>query len=141
MKPTDNIQLRDENIIPDDRVMKSVLGTSFPAYQELLALFDSNQLNHTWNYYHDVNYWLCKVQYKKRTIVWMSTCQGYIRATLYFPEKYIDALFSLDISEARKTIIRETKNTGKSKPCTFEIRDSSVLEDFAKVMKFKLTAK
>jgi hypothetical protein len=94
-----------------------------------------------WRYYKDGKAWLCKVQQKKRTIVWMSAWKGYMQATVYLPERHLEALLSLDISPEAKEKIRATENTGKSKPCIFEIRSKAVLPDFDKVMRFKMASK
>jgi hypothetical protein len=141
METINNIELRDENVIPDDRVLAGILGESFPAYQALIKLFDDNQLTHEWRYYRDGKAWLCKVQKKDKTIVWMSAWKGYMQATIFFPEKYIEPILGLDISEKQKKKIRITKNTGKSRPCIFEVKTADILEDFNTVMQFKFKAK
>ena len=141
METINNIELRDESVYPNEAVLSGVLGDSYGAYCDLLKLFALHGLEPEWRYYHDGKAWLCKVQKQKRTIVWMSAWKGYMQATLYFPAKYIDALYELDLSGERKEKIRETKNTGTSKPCNFEVRTPAVLEEFEKVMRFKLKAK
>lgn len=141
METINNIELADESIYPDEQVLKAVLGKSYQSYCELLDLYDRNQMQYEWRYYKDGKAWLCKVQKKKRTIVWMSAWKGYMQATVYFPERLIDQIYALPIGKETKDRIRETKNVGKSKPCIFEIRDHQVLEDFDKVMQFKIKAK
>ena len=141
METINKIELNDESVFPDEQLLKAILGKSYNAYSELLKLYDDNKMDYEWRYYKDGKAWLCKVQKKKRTIVWMSAWKGYMQATVYFPEKYIDGIYELDISEEMKEKIRETKNIGKSKPCIFEIRNKNVLEDFNKVMQFKIIAK
>lgn len=141
METMNNIQLNDESVFPDEQVLKTTLGESYDAYCELLKLFDDNGMEYGWRYYKDGKAWLCKVQKKTRTIVWMSAWKGHMRATVYLPEKYIDEIYALDISEEMKGKFKKTKNVGKSKPCIFEIRNKDVLEDFNKVMQFKILAK
>jgi hypothetical protein len=68
----------------------------------------------------------------------MSARRGFIAATLYFPAAHIEGLYGLDIAEESKARIRETKNTGKSKACTFEVRSKAVLRDFTAVLRYKL---
>jgi len=138
METINNIELRDESIYPDKQVLKSVLGDSYTAYLDLLKIFDNNEMQYEWRYYHDGKTWLCKVQKKKKTVVWMSAWKGFMQATIYIPEKYIDAIYTLNICEERKEKIRQTKNTGKSKPCIFEIRNMDILEEFNEIMQFKL---
>lgn len=141
METINKFELRDESIYPDEQVLKNILGESYPAYLDLLSLFDNNDMNYEWRYYHDGKAWLCKVQKRKKTIVWMSAWKGFMQATIYIPEKYVDAIYTLNISEERKEKIRQTKNTGKSKPCIFEIRNKKVLEEFNKIMQYKIIIK
>ena len=141
METINDKQLTDENIYPDESVLKKVLGRSYNAYLDLIKLFGDNDLTYEWRYYRDGKAWLCKVQKKKRTIVWMSAWKGYMKATVYFPERYLADICKLDISSEAKNKIKKTKNVGKSKPCTFKIRNKKVLKDLNKVMKFKILTK
>jgi len=141
METINNIELRDESIYPDENILQSVLGKSYESYAMLLEIFNKNELVYEWRYYHDGKAWLCKVQKKKRTIVWMSAWKGYMQATVYFPEKYIESVYKLDISEKMKQKIKLTKQVGKSKPCIFEIRDENILTDLSKVVKLKIECK
>jgi hypothetical protein len=141
METINTLELVNPDVFPDDGVLKGILGKSFEAYESLLEIFAENGMVTEWRYYNDGKAWLCKVQCKKRTIVWMSAWKGYMQATLYFPERYLDDIFGLDISDTTKEKIRLTKNTGKSKPCIFEIRNKAALADFSRVMQFKMIAK
>jgi len=137
----DQIQLKDPDIYPDENVLREILGNVYEAYTKLMELFDANDMTHEWRYYKDGKAWLCKVQKKKRTIVWMSVWTDLMKPTIYFPEKYLAEVYSLDISENIKQKIIETKNVGKSKPCIFEVRDETILIDFEKVMQLKIKCK
>ena len=95
METINKIELRDESVYPDEQLLKSILGRSYDAYCELLKLYDDNEMEIEWRYYKDGKAWLCKVQIKKRTIVWMSAWKGYMQATIYFPEKYIEEIYTL----------------------------------------------
>lgn len=141
METINKIELNDENTYPDESVLKKVLGKSYNAYLELLTLYESNELVYEWRYYRDGKAWLCKVQHKKRTIVWMSAWTGYMQATIYFPERLINDIFKLSITEETKNRIKATKNVGKSRPCSFDIRNKSSLRDLEEVMKFKILSK
>ena len=141
METLNNLELRDESVYPDEKVLKSILGNSYLVYCDLLQLYNDNELNSEWRYYKDGKAWLCKVQRKKRTIVWMSAWKGYMTAAIYLPVRLIDQIYALNITEETKKIIEHTKNVGKSKPCIFEIRDKDILKDFMEVMQFKISAK
>jgi len=141
MEQINAIELVDEKVYPDENVLKSVLGRSYAAYTDLLTLFDKNGMTHDWRYYKDGKAWLCKVQKKNRTIVWMSAWKGYMKATIYFPEKYIGDLQKLDLPAKSKQGIIETKNVGKSKSCMFEIRNKNILKELEVVMLYKISTK
>ncbi len=141
METVNNIELGEENQFPSEEVLQAILGDSYPAYCELLKLYTANQMDNGWRYYHDGKAWLNKVQYKKRTIVWMSAWKGHMQATIYIPEKYIEQVYALDLSLECIGKIKATRQVGKSIPCIFEIRNSEVLTDFNTVMQFKIKAK
>lgn len=141
METINNIELTDKDIFPSESLLKKILGRSYNAYLDLLQLYYDNDLVYEWRYYKDGKAWLCKVQKKKKTIVWMSAWKGYMQATVYFPEKYIEDIYKLNIADETKNRIMKTKNVGKSKPCIFEIRNKKVLKELEKVMKFKILAK
>ena len=134
-------ELKDPDIYPDDNILQDVLGKGYEAYHELLELYNENSISYEWKYYRDGKVWLCKATKKQKTIVWMSAIKGFLRATIYFPEKYTDGIYQLDISDDLKEKIKSTKNTGKSKGCTFEIKDSKVLKEFNIIMQYKLSIK
>lgn len=141
METINTIELSDESIFPDESKLRMVLGRSYKAYTELLNLYERNGLVYEWRYYRDGKAWLCKVQKKKKTIVWMSAWKGFKQATVYFPEKCMEDILKLRITKDTKAKIRRTKNVGKSKPCIFEIRNNKSLKDFEEVMKFKILSK
>ena len=127
METINTKELGDKDIYPDDEILRKVLGNAFPSYLMLLELFGRNEMTHEWRYYNDGKAWLCKVQKKKRTIVWMSAWKGYIQAAIYFPEKYLDSLYSLSIDNDQ---IDKIKNT---KICSFQFSEkASMIYNFTK---------
>lgn len=141
MKTINPIELKYEALYPDEGVLKNVLGDAYSAYVDLLHLYEVNEMEPTWRYYHDGKTWLCKVQKKGKTIVWMSAWKGYMQATIYMPEKYLDQVFTLAISDACKEKIQQARSMGKSRACIFDVRGSDVLIDFEKVMLLKIALK
>ncbi|PKO02436.1 MAG: hypothetical protein CVU43_07930 [Chloroflexi bacterium HGW-Chloroflexi-5] len=141
METINKVELKDEAIYPDADVLKNVLGDAYSAYVDLLHIYDDNQMEPIWRYYHDGKAWLCKVQKKKKTIVWMSAWKGYMQAAIYMPEKFLDQVYALDISDTFKDKFRQARSMGKSRACIFEIHGSEVLEDFEKVMQLKILLK
>lgn len=106
-----------------------------------MLLFEKHELVPEWRYYKDGKAWLCKVQKKKKTIVWMSAWEGFIQAALYFPIRLEADIQKLEIQQHLIDQFLETKNVGKTRPFIFKIFDSDILLDFEKVMQFKIRAK
>ena len=116
MDTINNVELRDENIFPDDKILGQILGQSYKAYLELLQLFDRHEMIYEWRYYKDGKAWFCKVQRNKKNIVWMSAWKGYMQATCYFPIRLLDKVLELDIEEDSKEKILKTRQGGSEKP-------------------------
>ena len=93
METDESIQLTDESVYPDENVLKRVLGRSYGAYTDLLNLYEDRGLSLEWRYYKDGKAWLCKVQHKKKVIVWMSAWKGYVQAAIYVPVRILDDAF------------------------------------------------
>lgn len=138
MEQINAIELTDPGLPPDEAVLKGVLGDSFYAYGRLLDLYAGNGLTREWRYYRDGKAWLCKVQKSGNTVAWMSAWKGFMKATIYLPARRIDAFMASGVAEDVKHRILAAKRVGTSLPCMFEIRDESVLESFADVMRFKI---
>ena len=66
--------LRDETVLPTNEVIKKVLGEElFGVYSGLITSFTSElDMEPQWRYYNDGKAWLCKVVYRKKTILWLS---------------------------------------------------------------------
>lgn len=141
METINNIELKDEAIYPDESVLKVVLGEAYSAYVDLLELYKVNEMEPIWRYYHDGKAWLCKVQKKKKTIVWMSAWKGYMQAAIYVPEKFLDQVYALDINETLKEKFKQSRSMGKSRACIFEVCGREMLVDFEKVMQLKIMFK
>ena len=139
MERVNAVALADPDVFPDERVLAGVLGRSLPAYMKLIALYQRYGLTHEWRYYRDGKAWLCKVRTKAKTIAWMSAWPGYMKATVYVPERHIAGIYELRIPDADKSRIRDTKNVGRSKPCSFEIRNERILPVMEQLIQYKMS--
>lgn len=141
MEQVNNIELNDPDIFPDDDVLRSVLGKRFAFYAELIDMVITLGLEPEWKYYKDGKAWLCKVQYKKRTIIWMSAWKSYIKATVYFAEKYAGKIMDSELPEGIKSKLSDIKNVGKSIPLSFDLCNKKAIKDLDKTIKLKMLLK
>jgi hypothetical protein len=139
MEQINTVELRDPAIYPDEAVIKSILEDSYTAYEALLQLYDAMGMVYEWRYYKDGKAWLCKVQKKKKTVVWMSVWKGYMQATIYIQDKDIEEFKRLNLRKEVKERIISAQKVGKSLPCMFEIRDTKILKELEKVALLKIS--
>ena len=57
----ETLALRDGDILPTQEVLEAILGSSYPAFEELNALLIAMEIRPEWNYYRDGKAWLCKM--------------------------------------------------------------------------------
>lgn len=139
MEQINNMELKDPEEYPDSIVLKRILGDSYEVYEAFQKLYRGMDMEYEWRYYKDGKAWLCKVQKKKKTIVWMSAWKEYMQATIYIPDKYAGELNGLELKKDVKARIFAVKKVGKSVPCMFELRTMDVLEEIKKVMLLKMS--
>ena len=135
--------LRDAEIFPSDRVLKDTLGDVYDVLESFLATITNEAylLSFEWRYYTDGKAWLCKVQHKKKTILWLSVWEGFFKVSFFFTEKHLEAIAALDISEAIKTELASAKAIGLLIPMIFNINNASQLQELLTVVRFKKTLK
>jgi hypothetical protein len=135
--------LRNAEIFPSDKVLKDTLGDVYDVLESFLATITNEAylLSFEWRYYNDGKAWLCKVQHKKKTILWLSVWEGFFKVSFFFTEKHLEAIAALDISEAIKTELASAKPVGRLIPMIFNINNASQLEELLTVVHFKKTLK
>jgi hypothetical protein len=134
-------ELRDADVFPDEEVLKSVLGRSYAAYSDLIKLAEELGLSLDWKFYNDVKNWLWRISLKKKTIVWMSAWKGFLKATVYFPEKYIKEVNNLTVRIKSDNHEIAIQKVGKSRAFIFEIRDQAVLDKLRLAIEVKISLK
>lgn len=136
--------LRDPDIFPSDKILKEILGDSvYRVLESFIETITGEELSLAieWRYYNDGKAWLGKVQYKKKTIFWLSIWAGFFKTSFYFTEKHLEAIAKLDISETIKEEFAKTKTVGRLIPMIIDIKDKEQLGDLLVVVRFKRSLK
>lgn len=135
--------LRDGSIYPSDEVLKDELGEVYAVLECLFSTITSEEydLTYEWRYYKDGKSWLGKVQYKKKTVFWLSVWDGFFKISFYFTEKHREAIMALNISASIKETFSKEKPVGKLIPLFFEINTKEQLPDLFTVVYFKKNLK
>lgn len=135
--------LREADIPPIPEVIESGLGPDvYMVYQQLMKIItDEFSLNADWNYYKDGKAWLCKISFKKKTVLWLSVWEKMIKISFYFTGKTIAGLLETDINNDIKNALHEPKTIGKLIPLTLDIVSPEQLPDFSRILVYKKNLK
>ena len=136
----ETLALRDGDILPTQEVLEAVLGSSYPAFEELNALLIAMEIRPEWNYYRDGKAWLCKMMFKKKNMGWLHVYDGFFRVSFFFMERHLSAIADLNISDYIKDFY-EMKPVGKLLPMSIVVGDKEKLEDVLTVLRFKRSLK
>ena len=137
----ETLALRDGDILPTQEVLEAVLGSSYPAFEELNALLISMEIRPEWNYYRDGKAWLCKMMFKKKNLGWIGVFDGYFKVSFYFTEKHLNAIVDSDISDIIKEDFYNAKPSGRLLPMTVAVTDKEKLKEVLPVLLFKKNLK
>lgn len=139
----ETILLKDKQVFPDDKVLKTALGESYTAYYELIKTVTADEfgLSPQWNYYNDGKAWLCKVGYKKKTVFWLSVWEGYFKTAFYFTESNCDAIEGLEIAPEIKQSFRSATHIGKLIPLVISVKSNIQLPDLLRIIAYKKSLK
>lgn len=139
----ETITLTDPAISPSGKVLENALGKAYSAYDDLINTITGNnyELTPLWHYYNDGKAWLCKVQYKKKTVFWLSVWDKYFKMAFYFTEKNSKGIFELNIDDGIKKRFEEHKSVGKLLPLVLNITKKAQLKDALKIIDYKKNLK
>ncbi len=135
----ETILLREKETEPTDTVLENALGKElFNVYQELIEIFTNEfDLEPQWRFYKDGGAWLCKVVFKKKTILWLSVWENYIKTGFYFTEKTGLGVLELAVDNKIKEEFKAAKPIGKLIPLIIDIDRHKQIEDLKEVVKYK----
>jgi hypothetical protein len=135
--------LRDEATEPRDAVLEQALGKElFGVYQELMSLAKNEfDLVPEWRFYKDGKAWLCKIVYKKKTILWLSIWENFIKTGFYFTEKTRLGVLDLEIDPKLKGDFSDAKPIGRLLPLSVDIETKEHFKDLKAIIKYKKSLK
>ncbi|MGC9314929.1 MAG: DUF3788 family protein [bacterium] len=134
--------LKDPDVFPDEKVLAEHLAEAYLPFEKFIAAITAPplELSAEWKYYKDGNNWLCKISFKKKTIIWMSIWDGFFKTTLYFNAKTISGVYGLATRLPVEDFI-DRKEGRKFIPVSFDVRDEGIIEDILKVAEYKKSLK
>ena len=134
-------QLKDPELLPSDEVLQQVMGVNFEIFKELRKKLTEAPFGFTpeWNYYRDGKAWLCKVIFKKKTILWLSVWENCFKVAFYFTEKHRNGINELDIDANLIEDFNKRKPIGKLLPLTLSVLSKEQIVDIIKITDYKFS--
>mgnify|MGYP001020424572 FL=1 len=136
--------LRDPQIFPTEDVLKNALEPdAYEVFASFMNVITSAEygLTYEWRYYNDGKSWLCKILHKKKTVMWLSVWNGFLKISFFFTEKHLEGIAALDIAENIKEDFCKAKPIGRLIPMLFNINNKKELSDVLTVAAFKKSLK
>ena len=135
----ETILLKEPAVPPSKKVLETALGKSYPIYEELVNVITGKNYDLTieWKYYNDGKAWLCKAQYKKKTVFWISVWEEYFKIALYFTDKTSAGIAELDIAGEIKKNFNCAPHFGRLIPLVVHVTQKKQLKDLLKIIEYK----
>ena len=136
----DDPLLKDPEIELTEKVLRNEFGNWYAVYHEFINEIQSDKFSFgtEWRYYKDGKAWLCKIVYKKKTVVWLSAWKTHFKLGFYFTEKSGAGIPELGINKELKRNYEVSKPIGRLKPLIVEVAEQSQLSDVYTLLNFKI---
>ena len=131
--------LKDPDLYPSAEALEKAMGPTYTVLSQFLDAVVSEKFgfNPEWRYYNDGKAWLCKIQYRSKTVAWLSVWPECFKVVCYFTERTGAGIPGLEIPEELKKKYREHRMIGKLKPLIMEVVGEGQLNDVYRVLEYK----
>lgn len=130
----------DKNAKPTAADLEKALAHTYPIWNDLeeFTLANYPKAICEWNYAGDTYGWNYRMKDKKRALIYFLPRDKFFKIAFVFGEKALTQIYESDISEAIKTELRNAKKYAEGTGIRIEVKESSVVADIQKLLKFKI---
>jgi alpha-D-ribose 1-methylphosphonate 5-triphosphate synthase subunit PhnH len=130
--------LTDRNVYPDNTVLSMALGSAFSAWQSLEERLKADpKITLEWRYYNDTNCWLAKVQFKKKTFIWIQVHEGCFRCAFHFASTFADVIQASALPVALKGLFHDSAAGKKNGTVTLFVKVDEDLAPYEELFRLK----
>ncbi|MBU0528410.1 DUF3788 domain-containing protein [bacterium] len=124
---------------PASKFLQNALKEKYSIYNNLKEKLTNEPYNliYEWRYYKDGKSWLCKIIYKKKTVMWLSVFDGYFKVAFYFSAKLSEGIDKLELDEKIKTDFQKRDFIGKVKPLIINVLEGNQIKDIQEIVLYK----
>lgn len=152
MEKTKEQLLRNPDIQPSSDVLAKALGEANNAYNKFIDELDKRGIQLEWRYYTDGKAWLGKGLYKwtgsrggqkETTVFWLSVWDGFFKVSIFFPQKFREAVLSLLLDSEIKQRIENSQQMGKLRffPVVLDLYSEESIDKVFPLAEFKKSIK
>jgi hypothetical protein len=130
----------DKSRLPRDDDLAATLGSTFVFWNELKRHMASRftPLQTEWGFTSKKTGWGLRLKQEKRTILYMTPCQGYFLASLALGEKAVKAAHESDLSASVLKIIDDARRYAEGRGVRLEVRSAGDVRNVEKLATIKM---
>jgi hypothetical protein len=117
--------LLDQMKIPNNDVLKNILGKKYKLYMEFANELEKRDLYPEWKFYNDTKSWLCRTLKGKKNYCWLSVVNSGIKLTFYFNKETINGIYKLEINQNIKEFAKDQEIGRKNPPVSVVIENKN----------------
>ena len=125
---------------PQSRQLAATLGSAFVFWNELKAMIETRfgPVSFEWGFSSKTTGWGLRVKSEKRTILYLTPCEGYFLASFALGEKAVKAANLSDLPATVLKIIESAKKYAEGRGVRLEVRSARDVRNVEKLAVIKL---
>lgn len=130
----------DKSRVPEEEEVAAALGKTYRLWDELKNRIASRfpPLSIDWGYASKSTGWGLRLKQEKRTVLYMTPCQGYFLASFALGEKAVKLAHDSDLPSSVLTIIDGAKKYAEGRGVRLEVRKASDVQVIERLAKIKM---
>jgi len=130
----------DKSRPPQDDDLATTLGSAFVFWNELKRLIASRftPLSMEWRFSSKKTGWGLRLKREKRTVLYMTPCEGYFMASFALGEKTVKAAHENDLPVSVLEIIDSAKKYAEGRGVRLEVRNAEDVRNVEKLAVIKM---
>jgi hypothetical protein len=130
----------DKSRPPQDDDLATTLGSAFVFWNELKRLIASRftPLSMEWRFSSKKTGWGLRLKREKRTVLYMTPCEGYFMASFALGEKAVKAAHENDLPVSVLEIIDSAKKYAEGRGVRLEVRNAEDVRNVEKLAVIKM---
>jgi hypothetical protein len=132
----------DKSNPPRDYDLAATLGSAFVFWNELKRLMASkfSPLSEEWGFSSKKTGWGLRLKREKRTVLYMTPCEGYFMASFALGEKAVKAAHESDLPVSVLQIIDSAKKYAEGRGVRLEVRSAEDVHSVEKLAVIKMAS-